>query len=123
MTDHILSLSTEVEPAQKFEIDGTEYDLLGVEHLSPEQEASATAKFTRFMQIARTLDRTTNERQATNLAKQLRERRIELITLVTTVPKDVAESLPIRGQLQLFQAVSTSLNGGEPEDQDAGGDY
>lgn len=119
MSDHILSLSTQVEPAKKFEIDDDEYDLLGVEHLSPEQEATVTARFVRFSQIARAMDRTTNERQQEKLAAQLRERRIDLITLLTTVPREVAEKLPPSAQMQLFRAVS-SEHGQESEDGDEG---
>lgn len=105
MADHILELSTEVEPAKTFTVDDEEYKLLGLEHLSDEDEAKATAAFTRFGQLLNALDRANSDQQATRLSKQLRERRIELITMLTTIPKDVASRLPLSAQVKLFRAV------------------
>jgi hypothetical protein len=104
-SDHILTLSTTVEPAKKFAVDDEVYELLGMEHLSPEDEARATAAFSRFGQIARKLDRSTNDNEAKRLALALRGRRIELISMLTTIPREVAETLPLTAQIQLFNAI------------------
>lgn len=120
MSDHILELTTEVEPAKTFLVDEEEYKLLGLEHLSDEDESKATAAFTRFQQIAMQLSRTKNDRQAQQLAKQLRTRRLELITMLTTIPKDVADKLPLSAQIQLFKAVQDET--GEELEDDGGFD-
>jgi len=105
VTDHILELSTTVEPAKTFTVDDESYELLGFEHLSPEDEAKATGAFTRFGQLARRLDSASNDSQAATIAKQLRTRRVDLIAMLTTIPRDVAEKLPLSAQIQLFRAV------------------
>lgn len=120
MSDHILSLSTEVEPAKKFTIDEEEYLLKGFEHLSDEDEATVTAKFTRFMQILGQLERAKNDQTAERLATVLRTRRVELITLLTNVPREVADKLPPGAQAQLFRQIQreTGLTADVDEDVD-----
>jgi hypothetical protein len=105
VTDSLFDLTTEVEPAQTFTVDGDEYKLLGMQHLSPDQEAKATAVFTRFQQLVRRLDRSGSDSDAERISKQLRTRRLELITMMTTIPMDVAEKLPVTAQVKLFQAI------------------
>lgn len=121
MSDHILSLSTSIEPAETFEVeDGGEmktFELLGFEHLSPEQEAKATAAFTRFQQCAVRLDRAQSDAAAEKLAGELRKRRIDVLCLLTTMPREVAEKLPMSAQVQLFKAVRE-----ESGQDDDGGD-
>ena len=48
MTDHLMQLSTTVAPAKTFTVDGMAYELLGMDHLSPEAEANVTALLTRY---------------------------------------------------------------------------
>jgi len=103
--DTILSLSTEVVPPKKFEVDGVEYDLLGLEHLSEDEEARATAAFMRFGRLLGRLENSTNDRESQKIARALRTRRIELITQLTTLPLEVAEKLPLSGQTRLFRAI------------------
>lgn len=119
MSDPILSLSTEVEPAKTFEIDGEEYELLGIEHLSPNQEAEVQGLFSRFEQVARKLALAGSDKQAELFAKQLRTRRVQLITKLTTVPDEVASKLPPSAQLQLFRAVANEF--GKEDDDDGAG--
>lgn len=101
----ILDLSTQVKPPSTFTVDEEEYQLLGLEHLSPEDEAKATAAFSRFAQILRKLDDAANDVDAAKLAKALRGRRVKLIAMLTTVPTDVADKLPISAQTKLFNAI------------------
>ena len=105
MTDHILELSTTVEPAETFAVDDTTYELLGFEHLSPEQEAAATGAFTRFQQCAVHLDRAQSAGAAEKIAAELRKRRLDVLCLLTTMPREVAEKLPMSAQVALFKAV------------------
>lgn len=105
MSDHILSLTTTIEPAKTFEVDGEAFQLLGFEHLSPEEEARATAAFTRFAQLDTRLSNAKSDAEAQQFATQLRKRRIQLITMLTTLPTEIAEKLPISAQTELFKAV------------------
>lgn len=116
MADHILNISTEVTPPKKFAVDDQEYDLLSFDHLSPEKEAAALAEFTRFAQTDAALSRASSDGNAERLAKKLRERRIKLITMLTTLPKDVASTIPLDGQLAIFKAVQAETG---REDVDA----
>ncbi len=120
MSDHILELSTEVEPPKKFTIDDEEYVLKGFEHLSDTEEAKATAAFTRFAQILGRLERAKDDKTAERLATVLRARRIELITLLTNVPKDVAEQLPLGAQSQLFRQIQKETGRDDLSDDDLG---
>ena len=118
MSDHILNLSTTAEPAGTIGIDDQVYELLGFEHLSPEQEAKATAAFTRFQQCAVKLDRAQSDQAAEKLAADLRRRRIDVLCLLTTIPREVVEKIPMSGQVALFKAVRQESG----QDDDIGDD-
>jgi hypothetical protein len=106
VSDHILSLSTTVEPPKTFEVDSESYDLLGFSHLSPEDEARAQALFARFFALNRALDNAPNEKQGESFAKRVREKRLQILTMLTTMPMEVAERLPLDAQAQVFRAVA-----------------
>lgn len=107
----ILSLSTEVAKPKTFTVDEVEYDLLGLAHLSPNDEAEVTALLSRFEQAGARLDRAKSDQEAKSLAADLRRRRIGLITKMTTIPEDIAEKLPLQAQIKLFAAVRDELSG------------
>ena len=119
MADHILSLSTTVEPAKTFEVDDESYELLGFEHLSADDEAKAQAMFTKFFQLNRQLDNMANEKQGESLAKRIREKRIDILAHLTTMPHEVAAKLPLPAQAALFRAVAQET--GQEGIVDAGG--
>lgn len=118
MADHILELSTQVEEAKTFTVDDEEYKLLGLEHLSDDDEAKATAAFTRFAQLLRALDRAGSDQAATRLSKQLKQRRVELITMLTTIPEEIVKTLPLSAQIKLFRAVQQEIGADEEFDGD-----
>jgi hypothetical protein len=110
MSDPILSLSTELDPPSVFEVDGEQYQLLGLTHLSDEQESKATAMFSRFGQLTYKMETAPTDKEAEKLSKDLRKRRLDIIAFLTTMPRDVVEKLPLPGQIQLFQAVRRETN-------------
>lgn len=116
MSDHVLELTTELEPAATFTVDGEEYELLGFEHLTPEQEAKATGAFTRFQQASIRLDRSSTDKEAEQRAKDVRKRRLDCIALLTTMPREVAEKLPPSAQIKLFKAVNDEAGADADED-------
>ena len=117
-TEPLLKLTTQIKPAEQVEIDGELYDLKGFEHLSPDEEAAATADFARFERLLRELARAGDERAGIRLARKMRDKRIDILTKLTTIPRDVAEQLPPSAQTELFKLVRTTSGTGAPEDED-----
>lgn len=119
MTDHLLELSTTVEPSKTFTVDGEEYKLLTLGHLGPEQEAKTMGDSARFENILQRMARAGNDKDAERLAAQARRKRIDILTQLTTMPREVAENLPIPAQTQLFQAVQREALGEAGDDSTA----
>jgi hypothetical protein len=115
VSTHVLELSTQVAAAKTFTVDGEEYNLLGFEHLSPEEEAEVQAKFARFDTLNRQLELTGDDTEAKNLAKKLRSRRIELLTKVTTMPLELADKLPLPEQIKIMKAIQAEVGSGGDE--------
>ena len=118
MSDPILSLSTQLDPPDTFEVDGESFNLLGLKHLSDEQEAEAQGLFARFQNISGQLETAANDQVAKRLSKDLRKRRLDLIALMTTVPRDLVEKLPLPAQVKLFKAIMEDFIAGD-EDAEA----
>ena len=116
MSDPILSLTTQLEPPSTFEVDGETYELLGLKHLSDEQEAHATALFSRFGQISYKMETAPTDKEAERFSKDLRKRRLDLIALLTTMPRDKVETLPLPAQIELFRAVRQETGGGDGDE-------
>lgn len=116
MTDHLLELSTTVEPAKTFTVDGEEYKLLTLAHLGPEDEAHAMGDSARFEGLMQRLSRAGNDKEAERIAGQIRRKRIDILTQLTTMPREIAEALPIPAQAQLFQAVQREALGEAGDD-------
>lgn len=117
MANISLALSTKVAEATKFTVDGEEYEILGVDHLSAEDEAEALALFARHGLIAEELELTRNVQKGTQVALNLKACRVQILCKLTTLPKDVAGKLPIHAQIKLLAAVQEEIAG--PEDGSA----
>lgn len=105
MSDYVLELTTEIEPASKFTVDGEVYDLLGFKHLNAEDEAKVMAMLSRFDNIAMKLATTNDDKEANVLAGKLRDRRYEIIGMLTTLPSDVIAKLPLPAQVKLMRTI------------------
>ena len=114
--EYVLELSTQVVPGKQFTVDGEVYDLVNADWLSEDDEARIMGKFAVHFQIIRKLDRARNDAEARKLAKDLRRSRVELITELTTLPKDTVEKLPLTAQSSIIEAVQEEL-GVLPEDE------
>ena len=115
MTEFPLILSTAVAPPKQILLDGVEYDLLGADNLSPEQEAEAMALFSRHSLIQQQLDMTDRLTDGQAIAARLRTCRILILSKLTSIPRDVAEKLPLSVQVVLLQAIQTEMEA-EPDD-------
>lgn len=114
--DYVIELTTEVEPAKTFTVDGEEYKLLGFEHLSADAEAKLMGNLARFERTQLQLQLTNDDKEATTLAKRLRSRRITLLTELTTLPQEVAEKLPLPSQVKLVRVAQELVTPGAGED-------
>jgi hypothetical protein len=125
MTTDILTLSTAVLPPKTFTIDEESYDLLSPKYFDPLQEARLDAILARYARLGRLLAEAKDDTAAEKSSMKLRTTRMDLIVHCTTVPDEVANRLPLDGQMLLLDAISTefmvSLGGKEekaPEDAD-----
>lgn len=117
MTDQImLELSTKIAPAKKFRVDGQEYDLLGIDHLSEEDELTVVALFSRHSIL---VDQLMSERNVTKgkaIAEAVKSCRMSILAKLTTMPKAVAETLPMSAQLQLVEVIREEIAGEDLKD-------
>lgn len=113
-----LALTTKLAPTTKFTVDGEEFEILGLDHLSKDDEATVVALFARHNVLAFELDNCSDVARGENLAKRVRKTRILLITKLTTVPQETAEALPLPAQVQLLGAIQQDLNTEETDAED-----
>lgn len=121
MTEHLMQLSTTVAPAKTFTVDEVSYQLLGMDHLSPNSEANVMANFTRYGAMAERLEQINDETKATALALKMRGVRLSVLEKMTTCPMDVLEKIPMSGQIQMMNALRKELDqtaGNDTEDDD-----
>lgn len=118
MTEFPLNLTTAVSPPKTFTIDGVEYNLLGPDHLSPDQEAEAMALFARHALIQQQLDMTERLAEGEATAKRLRTCRILVLSKLTTIPKALVEKLPLSIQVTLLEAIHEQMARPEEADPD-----
>lgn len=104
-TDAALTIATDLEPTKKIKLDGTDYELLTVNHLSPQQEAAVTATFSRFQRIFEQLEVAKNDPVAEKLAADLQQYRAKLIGLMTTIPSSVVRGLRPGVQSEIVKAI------------------
>lgn len=105
MSSPILELSTQVEPASTFTVDGEEFELLGFKHLNADQEAEVMGMLSRFDNLAMKLATSDDDRQAQSLAGRLRDRRYAIIARLTTLPEDKIKQLPLPAQVRLMRTI------------------
>jgi hypothetical protein len=117
--DAVLDISSDAVPTKKLRIDGQLYDLYGYEHLSPDQEASVTATFARFQRTYLVLDQAKNETVAKKAASKVRELRMKLIGLMTSIPYDVYSELSAAKQGKILRAIQNEIGAeAEVDDED-----
>lgn len=107
MTDVLLSLSTRIAPARKFLVDGEEFEMLTLDHLSPDEEKKVVALFARHGVLASELEMTANVQRGEQLADSVRKTRFQIIRALTTLPKETVEKLPLPAQVSLLTALQS----------------
>lgn len=120
MSEISLSLTTRIKPAKKFTVDGEEYQLLGIDHLSPDDENKVMALFARHSLLLAEQEGTENVTKGTAVAERVRKTRLEIICTLTDLPKSVAQALPLSGQARLLETLQEEISkDAEGEDEDA----
>ncbi len=104
-----LALSTRIKPARKFLVDGVEYEMWSMDHLSKEDEAMVMALFARHSIIGQELEMSPNVNAGVKSAQQLRTCRMSLLTKLTSLTHDVAAKLPIGQQALLLDALEEEM--------------
>jgi hypothetical protein len=116
--DSLLTLSTQVEPAKKFTVDGEAFDLLSLSHVGKDEEARLMALYRRMERFSRAYDVSKNDQEAEKAAAGIRNTRLEIICRFTTLPKHIAEELPLPAQVQLLTAIASEMGVGSGDDED-----
>jgi hypothetical protein len=105
--ESILSLNTEVEPTLVFEVDGDQYELRTVSHLSTLEEAKLRRLYRREEQLNSQLTKIGSKDDAAleRIGTRLVGLRVELIVMMTNLPQEIAEQLPALAQNKLLRAI------------------
>ena len=106
----LIQLSTSVVPATIFTVDDEEHKILGLEHLSEDDEAGVMGLFSQYGQLNDKLSTVKRRSDAEKVARRLRQLRIELLTFMTDLPAALAEKLPLSQQLILIEAITSELS-------------
>jgi hypothetical protein len=112
-----LVLSTRLKEPKLIQIDGEDFSLLGVDHLSPTEESEVMALFARYGYKAAELDAQPNVSKGKVLADAMKETRIVLITKLTDIPKAVALRLPLSQQVVLLETIQAQVQAVEDGDE------
>lgn len=119
MTDYALSLSTALRPTKKFQVDGGEYEIFGIDHLSPDEEAEVMALFARYEALQDELSGQKNVTKGRGTAEQMRSTRVTILTKLTSLDRAKAGALKLSDQVKLLEVVQTEL---EADDDDGSGE-
>ncbi len=117
---YALELSTALKEPKLFLVDGEEYKLLGLDHLTPEQEAETMALFSRLNILTEELSAEANVSKGTKKALELKETRMVLLTKLTTLNREVAQRIPLTQQVLLLEAIQAEVSedsGSEDEEK------
>jgi hypothetical protein len=105
----MLNLTTVLKPTVKFTVDGQEFDILGVDHLSPDEEAEVMALFSRYGLKQSELEVQPNVSKGKATALEMKATRLTLLTKLTTLPPDIASKLPLTQQVRLLEAIQEEV--------------
>ncbi len=94
----VFSLVTEVEPGLLFAVDDEMYELYTLDHLSPAQAATLRVLMRRENILTAQMEKEEKRSKLDEITRELNALRIELITMMSTLPAAVAEKLTVQQQ-------------------------
>ena len=107
INDALFEISTAGDPAITFEAGGELYELRTISHLNKLEEIHVRGLSRRETQYVRQLnDETLPDAQVKSINEKLVGLRVELICLMTTMPREVVEALPTIQQKRLVTYIS-----------------
>jgi hypothetical protein len=111
MSDSSTGIDLSTEPAEPytFTVDGETFNLFTFEQLSKEQEARVQALFRRHSREVRKLADSRDDREAESAAAKNRETRIDILTALTSMPRDLVEKLPQPAQARLMKEIGRRM--------------
>lgn len=112
-----LSLSTVIKEPKKFTVDGEPYEILGIDHLSKDAETEALALFSRHQLLVQELSLADRLDRGKAIAERVKKVRLMILCKLTTMPKDVAEKLPLGEQVKLLEALQVEIVGDDVEEE------
>lgn len=114
MAEPILRLSTTSRPqGSPVEIDGQTYELYTTfDHLTPEQEARLRWVVRVYERLSEELASCLDEERGVELSKRLAALEIELLELMSTIPRDVLTKLPLSSRNELVALMGKEVVGG-----------
>lgn len=115
----VIELSTTLAPAEFFTVDGEEYHLLGLDHLSADEEARVMGLFARFRHLSDKYEETGDEAKGKEIGGALIVQRLKILTSLTDMPMDVAKKLPVSAQAKLMKKLEKDADAATGGDDDA----
>jgi hypothetical protein len=114
----VLNLRSAIAPARTITIDDVPYELYNLDHLSPNDEAVATALLARHQYLRNQLSITPDVAAGTELARKVHATLVDFLAKLTNAPKDVLTNLPTSAQADLLEAIElhAARDDGEPGD-------
>jgi len=109
MTDYALSFTTSLSPTKKFLVDGEEFDLLGLDHLSDEEEAEVMALFARFNLLQEELAMTANVEKGKGVAAKIQTARLAIVCKLTSLTPEVAAKLSLPQVTKLMETIEAEI--------------
>jgi hypothetical protein len=112
--DGVLRLSTEAVPGIQVDIDGETYEIRSGESLTTEEEVQLRTMNARERRLQETVDQTPQEQAAALdvLNAKLQGIRIDMITMMSDVPRPLIVKLPVQAQFKLVALIA----GASPEE-------
>jgi hypothetical protein len=112
--DKIISLSTAAIPGIPVEIDGDTYEIRAADSLSTEEEVQLRTMNARERRLQETVEQTPAEQTSTldTLNEKLQDIRIEMIVMMSNVPRTLVAKLPVTAQFKLVALIA----GASPEE-------
>lgn len=107
----IFDLSSQVEPTLTFTVDGEPYELRTVSHLNTFEEAKLRRLVRREEQLVEQLAKPgpMSDAVLARIGQQIVDLRVELIEMMTTLPKELIVKLPPTAQQQIVRAIGQGV--------------
>lgn len=116
MPESLLNLSTRIKDPAKFTVDAKEYQILGIDHLSPAEEATVMALFARHAILTEELSMTKVTAKGERIASQMKDAREALLAKLTNLEPSVIKKLAVSKQIRLLEVIEAVVSEEDEEE-------